>query len=410
MPRKNQNIFGQNTFGQNIFGRTLLQRSAPHASHFAIFVLIFFSIGARAGAAAVPAADVNPFEAPARELARRVAGSFPEGTRVGVEVRNRSALSATDVAAVRAAIVDELSARGLRIASASADPADATAGVTVTLSENAEGYLWVAEIRQSDLSSVMLAAVPRPSAAPTAEFSGITLRSALMWSGPEHVLAAAAFPSALPPAASPAPFVSSSSSTIGAPELLLLVTDGVSASVIDAQHTFRIVLPPSGDAVRDAQGTLVWNAGALIASAYGQTCTLSVPLVAPQPQCRADEGSHPAPSTSASQIGSQRAELTAACGDARGELLATGTGDYTQTDSIRAYKMRSGAASPVSPAIEFPGPVVSLQATSSLQMATPSSPTIVASPAQPGPSAFAVVRNLAAGDDEVYEISLVCGR
>jgi hypothetical protein len=406
MPRNNQSIFGQNIFGQNIFGRILLKRFALHASHFAIFLLILFSIGARARAAAVPAADVNPFEAPAREFARRVAGSFPAGMRVGVEVRNRSALSATDVAAVRAAIVDELSARGLRVAPAAADSADVTDSATVTLSENAEGYLWVAEIRQSDRSSVMLAAVSRPSAAPSAEFSGITLRSALVWSGPEHVLAAAAFP----PAASAPSSVASSSAAIGAPDLLLLVTDGVTASVIDGQHTFRIALPPSGDALRDAQGTLAWTAGALIASASGQTCTLRVPLAVSQPQCRADDGPRPAPSGSASQIGSQRAELPAACGDTRGELLATGTGDYTQPDSIRAYEMRSGAAAPVSPALEFPGPVMSLQATTSLQMATSSSQTTMASPAQLGPSAFAVVRNLAAGDDEVYEISLVCGR
>jgi hypothetical protein len=406
MPRNNQNIFGQNIFGQNLFGRILPRRSALHASHFAIFLLIVFSMGALAGAAAVPAANPNPFEAPAREFARRVAGNFPAGTRVGVEVRNRSALTADDVAAVRAVIVDELSARGLRVASAAADSADVTSSATVTLSENAEGYLWVAEIRESDRSSVMLAAVPRPSAAPVAESSGITLRSALVWSGPEHVFAAAAFS----PAASSVPFVSWSSAAIGAPDLLLLVTDGITASVIDTQYTFRIALPPPGEAVRDAQGTLAWTAGALIASAYGQTCTLSVPLAASQPQCRADDETHPVPTTSASQIGSQRTELPAACGEARGELLATGTGDYTQPDSIRAYEMRSGAASPVSPALEFPGPVMSLQTTLSLQMATSPSQTTMASPAQRSPSAFAVVRNLAAGDDEVYEISLVCGR
>jgi hypothetical protein len=402
MPRNHQNIFGQ-----SIFVRILLKRFALYASHFAIFLLIFFSMGARVGAAAAPAADVNPFEAPAHEFARRVAGSFSEGARVGLEVRNRSALSAADVATVRAAIVDELSARGLRVASDAADSADVTASATITLSENADGYLWVAEIHQSDRSSVMLAAVSRPAVASPAEFSGITLRSELVWSGPEHVLAAAAFPAAFTPAA---PVVPSSSAAITALDLLLLVTDGVSASVIDTRHTFRIALPPSGDMVRDAQGTLAWNGNALIASAFGQTCALPVPLAASQPQCRADDEPHPAPTTLASQIGSQRAELPVACGAARGELLATGTGDYTQTDSIRAYEMRSGAASPVSPALEFPGPVMSLQATTSLQMATSSSQTTMASPTQPGPSEFAVILNLAAGNDEVYEISLVCSR
>jgi hypothetical protein len=58
--------------------------------------------------------------------------------------------------------------------------------------------------------------------------------------------------------------------------------------------------------------------------------------------------------------------------------------------------MRGGAAEPVSAALDFPGPVMSLQAAMLLQ-------------SQPGPAALAVVRNLATGDDEVYEISLVCG-
>jgi hypothetical protein len=390
MPRTNRNLLK----------RTALLRIVLRTIHFWIFLLVFFSMGARAGAAAV-SAESNPFAASAREFARRIANSFPAATRVGIEVRNRSSLAVTDVAVVRTALLDELTARGLRIASAAGDSADVGASATITLSENTDGFLWVAEIRQADRSSVMLMAVPRPPTAPVAEASGITLRGALVWSGPEDVLAAALRPATFPPA-SPA----------GPPNLLLLVTDGVSASVIDAQHTIKIALPSPGDADRDAQGTLEWNGSVFNAKAYGETCTFAAPPAGQQPQqprCRKEDAPLPLSAwASAPQIGSQRADLPAACGDASGAILAAGTGDYTQPDSIRAYEMRSGAAAPVSPALEFPGPVLSLQMEMSLQ-STMSSQTTTVLQAQLTPPALAVVRNLASGDDEVYEISLVCG-
>jgi hypothetical protein len=350
----------------------------------AIFLLSFCSFGARAAAAGAVVA--NPYEAPAREFARRIAASFPAETRVGVDVRNHSTLAAGDVAAVRAALLDELSARGLRVAAPAAGyaGAQATAAATITLSENAAGFVWVAEIRQGDRSAVMLMAVPRAST-PAAEISAITLRSALLWSGPEDVLAAAA------PAA---PDAAPNSIAAGGANLLLLVSDGGDASLTDAQHTFKIALPPSANAARDAQGALAWNGTLLNVTGNGQTCTLSLPLATSQPQCRAGES--PTPPAPTDQLGSQHTELPAACGGASAEILAAGTGDYTQPDSVRAYEMRGGAAEPVSAALDFPGPVMSLQAAMLLQ-------------SQPGPAALAVVRNLATGDDEVYEISLVCG-
>ncbi len=231
-------------------------------------------------------------------------------------------------------------------------------------------------------------AVPRASAASTAENSGITLRGALLWSGPEHVLAA----STAPPtqlAASSATQLANSPTATGASNLLLLITDGVTASVTDARHTFKIALPPSGSVDRDAQGSLAWTASGVTASIDGESCTLSLPLATSQPQCHTDAKVIPSPLPKA-QLGSQRADLPAACGGVSAEILASGTGDYTQPDSIRAYEMRDGDVVPVSPAIAFPGPVLSLQT-------------------QSNTAAVAVVHNLGTGDDEVYEISLVCG-
>jgi hypothetical protein len=393
MPRDNRILFGRIIPGRTAFRRSVLARTVPVPFSLPILLLCFFAMGARAGAAGV---EVNPYVAPARDFARRVAESFSAGTRVGVEVRNRSTLAAGDVGAVRATVLGEFAARGLRIASSAADSADTEGGATITLSENAAGFLWVAEIRQGDRSAVILAAVPRAAVAPPAELSGITLRSALVWSGPEHILAAAPVLATSPSTVPTALNVATSSSALGAPNVLLLVTDGVTAMVTDAQHTFKIALPPSSNVVRDAQGALAWSGNSLAATVNDEACTLSAPLAASQPQCRTDDAPHSPPAPIA-QLGSQRANLPPACGGTNGEILAAGTGDYTQPDSIRAYQMRDGAAAPDSPALEFPGPVMSLQVAMALQ-------------AEPSPAALAVVHNLGTGDDEVYEISLVCGR
>ena len=357
-------------------------RSARRRLPVWILLICFFSTGPRA---AVAAADANSYETPAREFARRIASDFPTSARVGVDVRNRSTLAAGDAAAVRAAMLGELAARGLRVVALTGDAADAANSATITLSENVAGFLWIAEIRQGDRPSTMLMAVPRAASAPrSAGISGISLLKTLLWSGPEHVLAAAMPPLTSSVTAPPAQSAGSS------PVLLLLVTDGAATTLTDAQHTFKIALPQSSDDVRDAQGILAWNGTTLTSTATGQTCTFSLPLAASEMQCHADTAPHPAPAPAA-QLGSQRAVLPPACGGTSGELLAAGTGDYTQPGSIRAYEMRDGAPTPHSPAIEFPGPVMALDV-------------------QVGSAALAVVHNLGTGDDEVYEISLVCGR
>jgi hypothetical protein len=355
--------------------KRIARRTQSIQHSLALLILLFCFGPMRVRAAA--GGDANPFEAPARELARRVAGNISAGMRVQVEVRNRSSLGEGDVDAVRAALLGELGARGLRVGADAGSAVQADASATITLSENTEGFLWIAEIEQGDRSSVVLMAVPRASDAPTADNSGITLRSALVWSGAEHVLAAA-----MPG--------SPRSAAAASPNLLLLVSDGASASVIDARRTFKIALPPFGDALRDAQGTLTWSAATVTAIAGGQACALAMPLAASQPQCRAAAlATSDAPS---SLLGSQRADFSAVCGQSSGEILAAGMGDYTQPDSVRVFEPGDGTVIPASPALDLPGPVMSLQA-------------------EPNSSAaLAVVHNLATGDDEIYEISLVCGR
>ena len=109
-----------------------------------------------------------------------------------IEVHNQSSLSEDDATTIRATIADELNARGLR----TSGEGSAAASIVVTLSENVQGYVWVAQIQHGDDSAVLLQSVPREtlSAATVPESEKIVLRKELLWSGPERVLDAVEMP------------------------------------------------------------------------------------------------------------------------------------------------------------------------------------------------------------------------
>jgi hypothetical protein len=73
-----------------------------------------------------------------------------------------------------------------------------------------------------------------------------------------------------------------------------------------------------------------------------------------------------------------------------GQFLATGNRDYTQPDSVQAFRISPGGAVAISTELEFPGPVTALHGVSD-------PPT-------------AVVRNLSTGNYEAYRLSFSCGQ
>jgi hypothetical protein len=335
---------------------------------------------ARAAGQESPApAQKSALDAPARELARRIAASLPGGTRVEIEVRNQSSLSEDDAAAIRAALAGELSARGLR----TRGEGPGAASIAVTLSENVQGYVWVAQIQHGDDSAVLLQSVPRGMAVATApESEKIVLRKELLWSGPAHVLDALELPAS---GSTPA-------------RLLLLELDGTMAVVTDSQNTFRTELPTAVPHPRSPWGEFVLGGNQLEVSLWGgspgevETCSLT-----PDGQTALKCEHHPGMLATYITLGpapvpprgDQEALPSPPCegGDA---VLGTGTGDYTQPDTVVAY-----ASSPreeaLSAGLTLPGPVIHLSGT-------------------PGETIFAVARNLQNGNYEVYRITAACGQ
>jgi hypothetical protein len=123
------------------------------------------------------AMHAQDFDAGARALAEKIAArAGPRGT-VSLEVRNLSSLSVAQTAAVKATLEAGLREHGATLVAA--PPADSE--VRVTLAENVQGYLWVAEVRRGPATQVAMILVPRSASEATASAApGIVLHKQLV--------------------------------------------------------------------------------------------------------------------------------------------------------------------------------------------------------------------------------------
>ncbi len=109
---------------------------------------------------------------------------------MAVEVVNRSSLNAASADDIRRGLLTELASKGARFITAE----QAAARVRVSLSEDLQSYVWVAEIRLSaNETSVVMISLPRP-ATPVVEPQAwpMALHKTLLWSQPERILDVAA--------------------------------------------------------------------------------------------------------------------------------------------------------------------------------------------------------------------------
>ena len=88
-----------------------------------------------------------------KALAEKIVAAVKPSRTVSLEVKNISSLGSSEVEAVRLALEQELTSRGLRLGGGTA--------VEVTLSENVEGCVWVAKIGKNDTSQIELVQVTK---------------------------------------------------------------------------------------------------------------------------------------------------------------------------------------------------------------------------------------------------------
>src|SRR5690349_319933 len=122
---------------------------------------------------------------PVQQLAQRIASSTGPGA-VSLEIVNQSSLSKADVETVSAELRNRLTSLGLRFVS----PEQAAAVVQVTLSENLQGYVWVAKSQQGSAApAIAMVSTPRPDAGVVVHEPAVLLiRKIQLWSQAERIL------------------------------------------------------------------------------------------------------------------------------------------------------------------------------------------------------------------------------
>ena len=142
----------------------------------------------------VPAALGADWSAPARALAAKIAAATGPGA-VALEVNNRSSLKPAEVEQARGALAAELGAIGVQITESGQ-----SATLRIIFSENAQSYLWIAEVRQGtgEEKVVMVSAPGTPSAGSFGPTSPLTIHRTLLWSQSDPILDATVLPGGNP--------------------------------------------------------------------------------------------------------------------------------------------------------------------------------------------------------------------
>ena len=133
---------------------------------------------------AVPA-DAQNWAGAEEQLAGKIVSATGPKT-IALEVLNRSSLSPAATDDIRRNLLTQLAVLGARFVA----PEQAAATVRVSLSEDLQSYVWIAEIRQGANSpSIVMVSLPR--SAPLSvepEAAAMMLRRIPLWSQPERIL------------------------------------------------------------------------------------------------------------------------------------------------------------------------------------------------------------------------------
>jgi len=125
------------------------------------------------------------WQTPAGQLAQKIAAITGPGA-VAVTVLNRSSLTSAETEEIRGKLLSELASFGVEAVASD----QAAAMVEVSLSENLDNYLWVAEIHQGTSVPVveMIAVAGRPGGTAERSSTPLTIHESLLWSDQDRIL------------------------------------------------------------------------------------------------------------------------------------------------------------------------------------------------------------------------------
>ncbi len=201
------------------------------------------------------ASPPSTWSGPARQLAAKIVSRTGARATLALTVRNASSLRADEAAEVRRALAAELRHQGVRLVALQQSSGKAPDRVLVTLSENARGYLWVAQIERppekNETPEVIMLETLRPqSGLPTRAPVSLVFVKALVWQQDEPILDLAAVGSA------------GAASLVLSPSKVSLVmppSQAGAASEASARTEQSIPLLYSGPWPRDPRGRLAFE-------------------------------------------------------------------------------------------------------------------------------------------------------
>jgi hypothetical protein len=384
----------------------------------------------------VQPALASDFAVPERQLAQKIS-AVTGPAAITLEWMNRSSLSAKDAEQIRRDLLSQLGSLGVRLVDSGN-----SASLRVTLSESAQNYVWVAEIRQGpDEPRVVIVSSPRSELAAAASNSVVAIRKAWLWSQPEPVLDAAVIEDSGNPA-------------------YLVVLDSERVSLYHMQNgnwqqEQSLIIPHAHPWPRDMQGRVILRKdhlfdlflpGVSCASSAKAPLTITCrdgdepwPLSADESAPRAFHGANrnfftgvfkaalPGPLAprfySAVALtrgkytlwavtgvdgqlhlldgmrdqlmpgagwGSQVAAVQSACGGS--QLLASREGDGASGDSVRAYAIPDREPVALSAPLDFSGPVTAMWTDADDRTVT------------------TISRNAQTGNYDVYRLAIVCNQ
>ena len=384
-----------------------------------------------------PSSSAADWATSVQELARKIVAVTGPGA-VSVNIVNRSSLTKKECNEIGASLRAELETLGAR----AARPEQAAATVEISLSENLQSYVWVAEVWQnaSDFTVVMVAAPRADAPSFVGETTPMTIRKIPLWSQEQRVLDVAVLDQGTSP--SHIAVLEPEKVTIyrladghWQREQALAVThshpwprDLRGRLAMRQDHLLDAYLPgvfcqssraaPLSLACHDSDdpwplsiqfalsGFFTANrnffTGVLSPGIGKQTSTAKFYSAAPIPrqnytlwmfasidgQFHMLDGLTDLPAKV--DWGSDLASVRSSCGSGW-QVLATRSGDES-TDSVRAYELPDRDPVPVSQAVVFPGGITALWTESQ------------------GTTAIAVAHDGETGNYEAYRLAVVCGQ
>jgi hypothetical protein len=365
-------------------------------------------------------------------LARNIASISGPGT-ISLDIKNSSSLPAEKIPEIRRSLEAHLQSSGIRVA----DTNTAATAVTLTLSENVQGYLWVAQIKQgSDIRVVMQSVARMQAPVMAATNKSITIHASMLIAQGLTILDATQLPGLSPYLALLEPdqvVIYRMSSGRWVPEQSFAIThsrvwprDLRGRLVPGNDHLFDVYLPgtfctssaasPLRLECKDSDDP--WPIGTQRAF-YGASRNFFNGVLTPgigketriEPfysaaaldrrnytlwtmagvdgRVRQYDGFNPRMVNSAREWGSNITAVKSECGSL---LLATGNNDGITGDSLRAFEVTDREPSEASAPTEFAGPIIALW------------------PSADSTSATAIVRNLKSEKYEAYNVTLSCNR